>query len=85
MCSTCIQRKADVNIPDRMNLARGSLEVVAKFCYLGDMLDACGGAQSGTITRIQGATASPNQQSHNPKNQGTAVQVMRTESDDLRQ
>ena len=53
MCSTCKQGKAEVNIPDKVTLAGGSLEVVAKFCYLGDMLDAGGGAQSSTITRVQ--------------------------------
>ena len=36
-----------------MNLANCDLEVVDKFCYLGDMIDASGGAESGTICRLQ--------------------------------
>ena len=33
-------------------LAGSNLEVVDKFCYLGDMLDAGGGAESSTVTRV---------------------------------
>ena len=35
-------------------LAGSNLEVVDKFCYLGDMLDASGGAESSTVTRVSG-------------------------------
>ena len=35
-------------------LAGSNLEVVDKFCYLGDMLDAGGGAESSTVTRVSG-------------------------------
>ena len=34
-------------------LAGSNLEVVDKFCYLGDMLDAGGGAKSSTVTRVR--------------------------------
>ena len=34
-------------------LAGSSMEVVDKFCYLGDMLDAGGGAESSTVTRVR--------------------------------
>ena len=34
-------------------LAGSNLEVVDKFCYLGDMLDADGGAESNTVTRVR--------------------------------
>ena len=34
-------------------LAGSNLEVVDKFCYLGDMLDAGGGAESSTVTRVR--------------------------------
>ena len=34
-------------------LAGSNLEVVDKFCNLGDMLDAGGGAESSTVTRVR--------------------------------
>ena len=34
-------------------LAGSNLEVVDKFCYLGDMLDAGGGAESSNVTRVR--------------------------------
>ena len=34
-------------------LAGSNLEVVDKFCYLGDMLDVGGGAESSTVTRVR--------------------------------
>ena len=34
-------------------LAGSNLEVVDKFCYLGDMLDAGGGTESNTVTRVR--------------------------------
>ena len=34
-------------------LAGSNLEVVNKFCYLGDMLDAGGGAESSTVTKVR--------------------------------
>ena len=34
-------------------LAGSNLEVVDKFCYLGDMLDAGGGAESSTVTKVR--------------------------------
>ena len=36
-----------------MMLAGSNLEVVDKFCYLGDVLDADGGAKSSTVTRVR--------------------------------
>merc|ERR1711954_601866 len=36
-----------------VSLAGNNLEVVDKFCYLGDMLDASGGAESASITRVK--------------------------------
>ena len=38
--------------PPAVTLAGANLEVVNKFCYLGDMLDAGGGAESSSITRV---------------------------------
>ena len=38
---------------DKVMLAGSNLEVVDKFCYLGDMLDAGGGAESSTVTRVR--------------------------------
>ena len=34
-------------------LAGSNLEVVDKFCYLGDMLNARDGAESSTVTRVR--------------------------------
>ena len=34
-------------------LAGCNLKVVDRFCYLGDMFDAGGGAESSTITRVR--------------------------------
>ena len=41
------------DIPNALILNGDSLEVIQKFCYLGDMLDAGGGTQSSSITRVQ--------------------------------
>ena len=50
-CCGLLPRQDD--IPNTVTLNGDSLEVVQKFCYLGDMLDAGGGAQSSSITRVQ--------------------------------
>ena len=44
---------ADRNNEENAMLARSNLEVVDKFCYLGGMLDAGGGAESSTVTRAR--------------------------------
>ena len=41
------------DIQNVVTLNGDSLEVVQKFCYLGNMLDAGGGAQSGSMARVQ--------------------------------
>ena len=41
---------ADRNNEEKVMLAGSNLDVVDKFCYLGDMLDAGGGAKSSTVT-----------------------------------
>lgn len=38
---------------EKVLLAGCNLEIVDRFCYLGDMLDAGGGAESSTITRVR--------------------------------
>ena len=38
---------------DKIQLDGSELEVVNKFCYLGDMLDAKGGSESSSIARVQ--------------------------------
>ena len=51
-CPSCIQglnRTKDNTI----QLGEDSLELVDEFCYLGDMLDSGGGAESATITRVK--------------------------------
>ena len=42
------------NNEEKVMLAGSNLEVVDKFCYLGDMLDAGGSAESSTVTRVSG-------------------------------
>ena len=44
---------ADRNNEEKVMLAGSNLEVVDKFCYLGEMLDAGGGADSSTVTRVR--------------------------------
>ena len=41
------------NITKKVVLAASSLEVVNRFCYLGDMLDSSGDAESSTVTRVR--------------------------------
>ena len=54
VCSQCSSRAtADSNNEEKVMLAGSNLEVVDKFCYLGDMLGAGGGAKSSTITRVR--------------------------------
>ena len=38
---------------EKVILAGCNIEVVDRFCYLGNMLDAGGGAESSTITRVR--------------------------------
>ena len=54
VCSQCSSGAvADRNNEEKVMLAGSNLEVVDKFCYLGDMLDAGGGAESSTVTRVR--------------------------------
>ena len=51
VCSQCSGGAvADRNNEEKVMLAGSNLEVIDKFCYLGDMLDAGGGAESSTVT-----------------------------------
>ena len=54
VCSQCSSGAvADRNNEEKVMLAGSNLEVGDKFCYLGDMLDAGGGAESSTVTRVR--------------------------------
>ena len=54
ICNRCSGNTPNTEeIPKELTLNGNSLEVVDKFCYLGDMLDAAGGAQSSSITRVK--------------------------------
>ena len=54
VCSQCRSGAvADRNNEEKVMLAGSNLEVVDKFCYLGDMLDAGGGVESSTVTRVR--------------------------------
>ena len=53
ICSQCSSGAvAERNNEEKVMLAGSNLEVVDKFCYLDDMLDAGGGAESSTIILI---------------------------------
>ena len=54
VCSQCSSGAvADRNNEEKVMLAGSNLEVADKFCYLRDMLDAGGGAESSTVTRVR--------------------------------
>ena len=54
VCSQCSSDAvADRNNEEEVMLAGSNLEVVDKFYYLGDMLDAGGGTESSTVTRVR--------------------------------
>ena len=54
VCSQCSSGAvADRTNEEKVMLAGSNLEVVDKFCYLGDMLDAGGRAESSTVTRVR--------------------------------
>ena len=52
-CKRCCGEITSVPTVEKVNLANCELEVVDKFCYLGDMIDASGGAESTTICRLK--------------------------------
>ena len=60
-----------------------AIEVVQKFCYLGDMIEAQGGAGAGVIARVRnrwskGTSAITDQQSITTVNQGKSLSDMST-------
>jgi len=53
-CRRCLgQIESPTASSDKVQLAGNELEVVSKFCYLGDMLDGTGSAESSVMCRIQ--------------------------------
>ena len=53
-CPSCVrQTQPAAQTPSSVTLAGCNLEVVEKFCYLGDMLEAGGGAEASSVTRVQ--------------------------------
>ena len=54
VCKRCCSGKvSDNNTAEKVMLAGSNLEVVDRFCYLGDILDAGGGAESSTVNRVK--------------------------------
>ena len=53
ICMKCSNRTTAGDNAEKVMLAGCNLEVVDRFCYLGDMLDAGGGAGSSSITRVR--------------------------------
>ena len=54
VCSQCSSGAvAARNNEEKVMIAGSNLEVVDKFCYLGDMLDAGDGAETSTVTRVR--------------------------------
>ena len=65
VCSQCSSGAvADRNNEKKVMLAGSNLEVVDKFCYLGDMLDAGDGAESSTATRVRSGWKKPTTANH---------------------
>ena len=54
ICTKCLSPPTDDSLPPgTITLAGNELEVVDRFCYLGDMLEANGGAEASSIARVQ--------------------------------
>ena len=53
VCRKCLDGKPVAEDVEKVMLSGCNLEVMDRFCYLGDTLDACGGAESSTITRVR--------------------------------
>ena len=53
VCKRCLEEIPSVNESDKIRLIDDDLEVVRKFCYLGDMLDSNASAESSVICRVQ--------------------------------
>ena len=57
-CPTCIHGTPGGPVRSELLLGQdGALEIVNKFCYLGDMLAAGGGAEEASRTRVRCAWA----------------------------
>ena len=56
-CARCLgtARPIDGRLQKDVQVGPDKLEVVASFCYLGDMLSAAGGCELATITRVKSA------------------------------
>ena len=53
-CPSCVrQTQTAAQTPSSVTLAGCNLEVVENFCYLGDMLEAGGGAEASSVTQVQ--------------------------------
>ena len=52
-CPSCVSQSHPTTQPSSVTFAGGNLEVVDKFCNLGDMLEAVGGAEVSSVTRVQ--------------------------------
>ena len=54
-CSKCqgTARPIDVRPQKEVQVGSGKLEVIASFCYLGDMLSAASGCEPATTTRVK--------------------------------
>ena len=53
VCMKCCNGNPTGDNAEKVMLAGCNLEVVDRFCYQGDMLDAGGGAESSIITRVR--------------------------------
>ena len=52
-CRTCLSPTVANDDDKKIRLGNVECEVVDQFCYLGDMLDVCGGAEASSISCIR--------------------------------
>ena len=77
-CSKCLSGRVVVDDSERIEVTVGTdgkLECVEKFCYLGDMIGAGGGAKDASITRVRCAWSKFRELSHILTTRGVSLRI----------
>ena len=76
VCSRCVEGTGDEEGKKEIEIEHvGKLECVSKFCYLGDMIGAGGGAEEATRTRVRCAWGKFNELSPILTSRGASLKV----------